>query len=135
MVAEMLECCSARHDEETFIESLAKCSAFVRSCFTGSIYLEYEDLMGIGNTYNHLIFRFRITQYFVISITSSVCCGPGPAMLIEKAECGKYKMMMKYSNESLPAIPGWVGQRQPELNQHFLTRPHLMFGQKVKFEF
>ena len=56
-------------------------------------------------------------------------------MLIEKAECGKYKMMMKYSNESLPAIPGWVGQRQPELNQHFLTRPHLMFGQKVKFEF
>ena len=56
-------------------------------------------------------------------------------MLIEKAECGKYKMMMKYSNESLPAIPGWVGQRQPELNQHFLTRPHLMFGLKVKFEF
>ena len=47
-------------------------------------------------------------------------------MLIEKAECGKYKMMMKYSNESLPAISSWVGQCQADLNQCFLSRPHIM---------
>ena len=108
------------------VEILAKCSRFVKV-------IALRD--GKHTQTKEIAKPCHLTQYFVISITSLVGCGPGPAMLIEKAECGKYKMMMKYSNESLPAIPGWVGQCQPELNQHLPTRPHLMFELKVKSKF